>query len=171
MSNADKSPPNELRYVTGDATAPLGQGPRIIAHICNDIGGWGKGFVGALSRKWREPEAAYRRWYRSQGIEQPFTLGQVQFVSVAQDLWVGNIIGQHGIGRPGGAAPVRYEAIREGLARVAGFARENNASVHMPRIGAGLAGGDWSVIQEIIRDELLDKGIAVTVYDLPAIAD
>ena len=29
----------EIEYVAGDATAPLGDGARIIAHVCNDAGG------------------------------------------------------------------------------------------------------------------------------------
>ncbi len=36
----------------------------MVAHVCNDIGGWGKGFVLAVSRRWPEPEAAYRAWHR-----------------------------------------------------------------------------------------------------------
>lgn len=42
-------------YLTGDATAPGGTGTRIIAHVCNDIGHWGKGFVLAISKRWPEP--------------------------------------------------------------------------------------------------------------------
>ena len=34
-----------IAYVQGDATQPQGTGARIIVHICNDIGGWGAGFV------------------------------------------------------------------------------------------------------------------------------
>ena len=34
-----------IQYLTGDATAPTASGNKIIAHVCNDIGGWGKGFV------------------------------------------------------------------------------------------------------------------------------
>ena len=63
---------------------------------------------------------------------------------------------------------MRYDAIRSGLARVRDFAREHGASVHMPRIGAGFAGGDWTVIERVITEELTDQGVAVTVYDLPA---
>jgi hypothetical protein len=33
-----------LQYVTGDATVVAPGGNRIIAHICNDGGGWGRGF-------------------------------------------------------------------------------------------------------------------------------
>jgi hypothetical protein len=29
---------------------------KLICHICNDLGGWGKGFVLALSRRWEGPE-------------------------------------------------------------------------------------------------------------------
>src|SRR5262245_22379163 len=50
-----------LRIVRGDATAPRVDGPKIIAHVCNDVGGWGAGFVLAVSRRWPEPERAYRR--------------------------------------------------------------------------------------------------------------
>ena len=40
-----------LRYVTGDATVPQGGGPKILVHLCNDAGGWGAGFVLAVSRR------------------------------------------------------------------------------------------------------------------------
>ena len=45
-----------IRYVIGDATAPEGEGPKVIVHVCNDIGGWGRGFVVALSKRWDKPE-------------------------------------------------------------------------------------------------------------------
>ena len=66
-----------------------------------------------------------------------------------------------------GRAPIRYEAIREGLANVREWCRINGASIHMPRMGAGLAGGDWAVIERIIVEELTMFGFDVTVYDLP----
>ncbi|MEU4572706.1 MULTISPECIES: hypothetical protein [Nonomuraea] len=27
-----------ISYVTGDATHPHGQGPKVISHVCNDVG-------------------------------------------------------------------------------------------------------------------------------------
>ena len=156
-----------IEYVTGDATNPRGTGPRILVHVCNDVGRWGRGFVVALSGKWPEPERRYRAWHRD-NEPIPFALGQVQFVRVDEQLWVANLIGQHDIRPHGGVAPVRYEAIREGLERVAVFAQEVGASVHMPRIGAGLAGGTWSEISSMIEAELLARSIPVTVYDLPS---
>jgi O-acetyl-ADP-ribose deacetylase (regulator of RNase III) len=44
-------------------------------------------------------------------------------------------------------------------------ASELHASVHLPRIGAGLAGGDWEIFSALIQKCLVDKGISVTVYD------
>lgn len=84
----------DITYIKGDATQPNGSGIKIITHICNDIGGWGKGFVLALSKKWKIPEEAYRQWHRSQ---EDFQLGMVQFVKVEKDIYIANMIGQHGI--------------------------------------------------------------------------
>ena len=152
-----------LRYAVGDATAPRGSGAKVIVHVCNDWGAWGRGFVAALSDRWPEPEVAYRAWYRS---KKDFELGAVQFVSTDRDLWVANLIGQHGL-RSRFHVPVRYEAIRTGLEHVAAFCESHQATVHMPRIGAGLAGGDWNTIVKLIKAALVDQGINVTVYDLP----
>jgi O-acetyl-ADP-ribose deacetylase (regulator of RNase III) len=153
--------------VTGDATAPEGSGPRIIAHVCNDTGGWGSGFVLALSSRWPEPERACRRWARSG--DGTFMLGGCQLVRVAPDLWVANLIGRHGIRRPGSKAPapVRYEAIAQALPTLGEQATELGASVHMPRIGCGLAGGEWPRIEPLIAAGLCERGVDVTVYDPP----
>jgi O-acetyl-ADP-ribose deacetylase (regulator of RNase III) len=60
---------------------------------------------------------------------------------------------------------VHHDAIREGLARIATQARASGASVHMPRIGCGLAGGDWARIESLIVETLSTADIRVTVYD------
>jgi O-acetyl-ADP-ribose deacetylase (regulator of RNase III) len=155
---------SEITYVRGDATAPSVKGVKLIAHVCNDIGGWGKGFVLALSRRWPEPEAAYRAWHRDRA-HNDFGLGATQFVQVEKYVWVANLIGQRGIRTGSKGVPVRYEAIDTGLAHVAIKAAELDASVHMPRIGCGLAGGDWSRVEPLILRRLVERGVAVTVYD------
>lgn len=157
----------QIRYQAGDATSPQAKGTKVIAHICNDQGGWGKGFVLAVSRRWPEPEAAYRRWHRGRAGND-FGLGATQLVQVTPDIWVANMIGQHGIktGRSSGP-PIRYEAVRLCLCHLAGSAVELAASVHMPRIGCGLAGGRWDRIEPLITSELIGYGVSVTVYDQP----
>ena len=148
-----------IRYLEGDATAPAGAGTRIIAHVCNDIGGWGRGFVLALNARWSKPKASYKIDWQNHLIK----LGFVRFVWVEADLVVANIVGQHGILWQGHVPPVRYEAIADGLAQVAERARLWGASVHMPRIGCALAGGTWRMMGPIVEREL--EGIDTTVYD------
>jgi O-acetyl-ADP-ribose deacetylase (regulator of RNase III) len=153
-----------LRIIKGDATSPQASGPKIIAHVCNDLGGWGKGFVVAVSRRWPEPEREYRRWHRDRAGND-FGLGAVQLVGVRPDIWVANMIGQRGM-KPGSAGPpIRYDAVERCLGTLAGHAARLGASVHMPRIGCGLAGGKWELIEPIVARTLSEHGIAVTVYD------
>jgi O-acetyl-ADP-ribose deacetylase (regulator of RNase III) len=152
-----------IEYVQGDATSPESKGNKIIVHVCNDIGGWGAGFVAALSRKWSNPEQQYRGWYKS---NDKFELGKVQFVQVESDTWVANMIGQHHVvpdkeGNP----PIRYDAIEKGLATVTIQASVLNASVHMPRIGCGIAGGKWKLVEPLIQQTLIANGIRTVVYD------
>lgn len=116
-----------IKFVKGDATNPLDNKTKIIVHICNDEGGWGKGFVVAISNRWQEPEFEYRHWYKSKEAKQTdtvryerlesvdkyanekkFELGNVQFVKVTSEIWVANMIAQHGI-KPDkdGVPPIR----------------------------------------------------------------
>jgi O-acetyl-ADP-ribose deacetylase (regulator of RNase III) len=155
---------NSIAYIKGDATCPQAKGVKIICHVCNDIGGWGKGFVLAISKRWIQPESEYRRWH-AEGKQGGFLLGAVQFVQVEQYIWVANMIGQRGTKRGSSGPPVRYDAIAKCLFQVAIKGKELNASVHMPRIGCGLAGGDWSLIEPLIDQQLISCDIPVTVYD------
>ncbi|WP_369173992.1 macro domain-containing protein [Streptomyces sp. R28] len=155
---------SEITYIRGDATVPSAKGVKVIAHVCNDIGGWGKGFVLAISRRWPEPEKSYRAWHRERASND-FALGAVQFVQVEPYVWVANMVGQRGIRTGSKGVPVRYEAIDLALERLADKVAELGASVHMPRIGCGLAGGKWSRVEPLITERLVRRGIAVTVYN------
>jgi O-acetyl-ADP-ribose deacetylase (regulator of RNase III) len=159
-----------LTYVKGDATQPAGESPRFIIHVCNDLGLWGSGFVLAVSARWPQPEAAYYRMgERCNGYAQ----GNIDIVEVDENLWVVNMIGQKGVARRGTTIPpVRYSSIRNALTQVAEAALDEqyrgpfkSVAIHCPKFGAGLAGGDWRVIEQIIQEELVDKGLEVTVYE------
>ncbi len=154
----------DISYLKGDATCPQAKGVKIIAHVCNDRGGWGKGFVLAISRRWPEPEEAYRQWYGTRN-KNDFGIGAVQFVQVEEYVWVANMVAQHGMMGSSRTPPIRYEAVEECLARVAQKAQELGASVHLPRIGCGLAGGKWELIEPLIKKTLCEKDVPVTVYD------
>lgn len=164
-----------LIYKVGDATAPeeTGQGPVVIAHVVNNVGGWGAGFVVALSRRWKAPEAEYRRWHRDGFFRSKrgnilFELGQIQVVQVEPGLFVANLVAQHGYGPDAeGHPPFRPGAFDACLITLGDFAEQQQCQVVAPRLGAGLAGGDWNVISLLLRSRLIARGIPVTIYDLP----
>lgn len=153
-----------IKYLRGDATSPQGSGVKIIAHICNDIGGWGKGFVLAISKRWPEPEKEYREWYRNRAANN-FELGNILLIKVEPYIYVANMIGQRGIKVEQSSVPIRYEAIESCLNKLSEEAKNLKASVHMPRIGCGLAGGKWERIEPLIEKTLLKEEIDVYVYD------
>jgi O-acetyl-ADP-ribose deacetylase (regulator of RNase III) len=158
-----------MNVIDGDATKPkdwvrsTGTNHKYIIHVCNDEGKWGAGFVLALSNKWSYPEDFYR-------ARQKYPLGHADILSVDRDdkgkaIFVANMIGQHLI-RPAadGTPPIRYEAVRQALEKVNHVAEKIGATLHMPRIGCGLAGGSWKDIEAILEEVVT---VDVTVYDLP----
>ena len=142
-----------IEYVKGDATQPIAK-PAIIAHICNDVGAFGAGFVLAVSKRWSRPEKVYR-------TAKTLTLGHVQFVDVGNGITVANMIAQRGLSGP--KPWVRYDALETCLKLVFAEAARTKASVHMPRIGCGIGGGSWSEVEPII-DRTCDS-VRVVVYD------
>lgn len=158
-----------INYTKGDATLPQGSGRKIIAHVCNNVGSWGAGFVMALSARDKVPESAYRLWHKGRlpYSQLDFTLGQIQLVSydiVNQPLtWVCNMIAQDDTGWGSSGPPIRYGALASCLSRLNTQAKFGIASVHMPRIGCGLAGGRWDFVAALICKYVTD--VPVTVYD------
>lgn len=153
----------KINYLVGDATSPQTDGSFIITHIVNDKGGWGAGFVLALSKKWSQPEREYRAWSKTKR-----KLGNVQFVVVGTNQIVANLVGQEDtVYSKEGVPPVRYSAILVGLEKVFKQAKSMNASVHMPRIASGLAGGRWSIIEKVIEaaSESVKHEVDIYVYD------
>lgn len=175
-----------ITYLQGDATDPQTPGNRIIAHVCNDIGAWGRGFVLSLSQRWPLAEEMYRRWHRDQEeclinptvsaiavIGRPMKLGNVQYVTVDTradggqlvHTYVANMVAQAGIRTKGGIAPIRYHALQQCLEDVASFVQcIGGGTVHMPRIGCGLAGGHWTRVVPIVGAAL--ARVPTFVYDL-----
>jgi O-acetyl-ADP-ribose deacetylase (regulator of RNase III) len=76
------------------------------------------------------------------------------------------MIAQHGFG-PSETPRIRYEALEQCLDQVAAKASAERASIHMPRIGTGAAGGSWELIEELVAEKLPGPHTTVTVYDLP----
>lgn len=160
---SDHNPKGLLRFVKGDATLPQGSNLRYILQIVNDEGKYGKGFAGALSARWPKAETEYRKWWRERYGK--LQLGEIQIVQILSDLVVINMVAQKGIVGPDNPKPINYEALQACLAKAGQEIQQYNASVHMPRIGCGLAQGKWEDVEPLIEQELLKRGLNVTVYD------
>lgn len=160
------APPPLIQYIHGSATRPRGDGARLVVHVVNDkTANWGGGgFASAVRTEWPTVQEDFRDW--SVHSRASFRLGGVRVSRVDKSLSVASIVAQHGYG-PSPAARLRYAALYQGLAKVAQIARDSGASVHMPRIGTGQAGGSWAIVQELIEETLGKSGIPVMVYDLP----
>ena len=76
------------------------------------------------------------------------------------------MVAQKGIESEDDLPPIRYEALKECLNQIAIAAKENKASVHMPRIGSGLAGGNWEEVEKIIQKTLIINQVPTYIYDL-----
>ena len=165
MNNpSNHNPKGIIRFVKGDATLPQGSNNRYILQIVNNEGKYGAGFSGALSKRWPKAESEYRQWWREQYGK--LKLGDIQVVQVLSDLVVINMVAQVGIVSAENPKPIKYEALQACLAKAGIEISKFNASVHIPRIGCGLSQGSWSEVEPIIEQELLKRGINVTVYDL-----
>lgn len=76
-----------------------------------------------------------------------------------------NAYTQYGFGsnHPGGkTAPVDYEAITLCMRKINDYFKGKH--VGLPLIGCGLAGGNWDIIQEIIKEELVDCQVTIVHF-------
>jgi hypothetical protein len=156
---------SKMIFLRGDATKPRGIGNRLVAHIVNDkTPNWGRGFGLAARRAWPSAQEHFREWVDDNGGE--FKLGNVCVSDIDESLEIVHMICQHGYG-PSPSPRIRYSHLKACLAKLSEIALKREATVHMPRIGSGEAGGSWDIVSELVEDELCNRGIQVTVYDLP----
>ena len=137
----------KIHYVIGDATKPIVRKNEnsLIVHCCNTLGAWGAGFVVPLGKRYPKAKESYLDYIHNSHVK----LGHVDEVKVADNIYVENLIGQSFLyKKKNGEIPCNYLAIQ------------------MPRIGCGLAGGDWRIIEKIINRQFCSNGIDVFVYDL-----
>lgn len=145
-----------IHYVQGDL---FGTAANIIAHGCNCQGVMGSGVAKIVRDQYPD---AYQR-YLEKHAQEGWRLGEVQFVSYAPGRWIANCATQDEF-LPRGICHANYDAIRSAMIQLKAFAVKDGLSIAMPKIGAGLAGGDWAVIETILNEVFVDMD--VTVYYL-----
>jgi O-acetyl-ADP-ribose deacetylase (regulator of RNase III) len=146
-----------ISYVIGDATEPIGQGPHAIMHINNNVGTWGGGFVLAVSDKWPIARKVYLD-------DKSLMLGDIQIIPVEENISVINMVAQDDFPTNEFPVAVDYEALADCFWEITRRV-PTKVTLHAPRIGTGIAGGDWNEIELRIHQELGDYN--VIIYDLP----
>ena len=149
-----------IRYEKGDL---LTVNDKYIAHGVNCMGTMGAGVALAIRLKY---PTVYEEYYKfvmdsaKNGLSKKELLGKV-FVSEVDDTRaILNIFSQERIGRNGKF--VSYDALDLAFETIAD--NKQITSLSIPKIGAGLGGGNWEVIEKIIDYRLPD--ITVTVREL-----
>lgn len=122
----------------------------IIVHGCNAQGVMGSGIAKEIRGAYPAAYLAYVE--HVQGKRREEVLGTVAFYDVPDtDLTIANAITQLTFGKDG-RRYVSYEAIQRAFDVIVARANQpgSQRQVHYPLIGAGLGGGDWAIISEII---------------------
>lgn len=179
-----------IEYRNGDATRPVFDAENeiaIICHICNNLGAWGAGFVMALTRRFGErPQDHYTAWSRDdpgslflcpgEFMPRAFDLGETQLVAAFHDpvdprgnTYIANMLAQDGFPTRQRPVAVDYDALEACLESLESLAHlhggPSKVTIHMPRIGCGIGGGDWDKVELRIQKAL--ESYRITVYDLP----
>lgn len=151
-----------LTYKTGNL---LEATEDAIAHCCNCYCTMGSGIAPKIKKEWPEvyaADCATRKGDRTK-------LGTFTKAVVENgDLTVYNLYGQYGYSkRDSGIRDLDYDAIFDALDAMADDVIEcGGKTVGLPLIGCGLAGGKWSVVEAMIKETLVAKGLQVTIYKL-----
>lgn len=146
-----------IEYVKGDLFA---EHHPFIAHGCNAQGVMGSGIAKIIREKWPECYKSYKKYCESNSADS--MLGTVYVYTWNTTIF--NCITQLNYGKDG-KKYVSYDAIDKCFENIGSnpflFVKYYLA---MPKIGAGLGGGNWEVIEAIIKHRL--KDIKVKVYEL-----
>lgn len=123
----------------------------ILAHGENNIGLHGAGFAKFLTKEYPENGKKFENDCRKGYVK----LGDVSWYQ-KDNLTIANCITQNGIRNRNNPVPFSYKAFRESMEKLKDKAlTEEIRKIYMPKIGSGLAGGDWNRIYEIIEDVFL----------------
>ena len=138
----------KIQYVNGDL---FSTDIEHILHGCNAQGVMGSGVAKIIKEQYFDAFAFYAQQYDEHGLK----LGDVQFVPANGKVIV-NAITQEFYGRDG-KRYVSYDAVAAAMRTVNRVLKLSGINrVAMPKIGAGLGGGDWDAIAAIIEQEMVD---------------
>jgi O-acetyl-ADP-ribose deacetylase (regulator of RNase III) len=131
----------------------------ILAHGCNCKNGFGSGVAGMMAKLHPSAKTSYHAKFFSEGWKP----GDVQFV-ISNNKIIANCATQNDY-YPRNKCHADYDAIWTSMEKVKAFAKLGNFSIGIPKIGAGLAGGDWDTIKGILNEVFQDYDVTVFCLD------
>lgn len=132
----------------------------VIAHGVNCKGAMGSGVALALLKRWPRVREEYIEFHKNFG----WRLGTVQYIPVNDHQIVANCATQKSY-LPRGQKHVDYEAVEICMQDLYEYCKMHGKSLAIPKIGAGLAGGDWKEIRKIINKIFVDMDVHVYSID------
>lgn len=149
-----------IKYINGNILLALEKGELdVIAHGCNCQGGFGSGIAGQIARRWPHVRDAYINLHNNGGT----ILGFFQPVPISDNQYIINC-GTQDKYLPRGVRHADYDAINDVLESLSLYTQRKLTRVGIPKIGAGLAGGDWEEIEKIILKHFTDQELTVYIY-------
>jgi O-acetyl-ADP-ribose deacetylase (regulator of RNase III) len=147
-----------MKTIKGDLIQLAKQGEfDVIAHGCNCFCTMGSGI--AKSIRLHFPQAYKADMQTKKGDAEK--LGTCSYAET-EELVIINAYTQFNYGR--GRVFVDYKAVRNCMKWIA--KNYPKSKIGLPKIGAGLAGGDWDKIQEIIEEEMGDLDVTIVEYKI-----
>lgn len=111
------------------------------------------------------PEAYEADQKTEKGAASKLGGGTYGFTPDAVMVW--NLYGQYNYGSERGVVYTDYAALGQALAAMGRWlSRSSGANeIGLPKLGCGLAGGNWIIVEQIIKDTLVLFGHHVTIYE------
>lgn len=144
-----------IKYITGDLVKDSDKFD-VLVHGCNCFCTMNSGIAPQIKHKF--PEAYEVDCMTNSGDINK--LGRITFTRNTTPIIV-NSYTQFRYGRD--KMHVDYDALRKCMITIK--LKFSGKKIGMPKIGAGLAGGDWGKIEKIINDALADEDVTVVIWN------
>ncbi len=131
----------------------------IIIHGCNCFNSMGKGIAKSIKNIFPEAYEADMKTIRG-NKKKLGTYSMVKIKRINVEFYVINAYTQY---HYRGKKPVNYSAIRKVFKKIKQDFK--GRTIGYPKIGAGLAGGDWRIISSIINEELKGENHTLVLYN------
>ena len=158
-----------IKLIKGDLLTNSGG---VIAHGVNCRGGFGSGIAGQIAKQYPNVKEEYLKYHKEVGWQ----LGDIQIIGCfkteagsstspysTSGCIVINCATQDAYGHDG-KLYANYHAIERVCKKLRHFCIDEHHRLALPKIGCGLGGADWNVVEEIYENVFHD--MEVRVYEL-----